>query len=43
MEVIPKTRMDPTKEVAEKNLPAKAEYEWVATNVRTQFSLFRWS
>jgi len=38
-----KTREDPAEEVAENNLPTKGEYEWVAANVRTQYSLFRWS
>jgi len=28
---------------AESNWPAKAGYEWVATDVQTQRSLFRWS
>jgi len=34
---------DPPEELAESNWPAKTRYEWVAANVRTQRSLFRWS
>jgi len=43
MEVIVETREDLAKEIAESSLPAKARYEWVATDMRTQYSLFRWS
>ena len=43
MEVIPETREDPLEEVAEISLPTKVGYEWVATYMRTQHSLFRWS
>jgi len=43
MEVILDTREDPPKEVTESSLPAKAGYEWVVIDVRTQYSFFRWS
>jgi len=43
MEVTIETREDPTEEIAESNLPVKARYEWVVVDVRTQYSLFRWS
>jgi len=43
MERVVEVREDPPEELAESNWPAKAEYEWVAANVRTQRSLFRWS
>ena len=43
MEVNPGVREDPAEEVAENNMPAKVGYEWVAPDVRTQYSLFRWS
>jgi len=43
MEVTLETRVDRTKEVAENDLPEIVGYEWVAANVRTQYSLFRWS
>jgi len=43
IEVIHETRENPPKEVAVNNMPAKAGYEWVATDVRTQYSLFGWS
>jgi len=29
--------------MAESSLPGRGGYEWVAPNVRTQYSLFRWS
>ena len=34
---------DPPEELAESNWSAKTRYEWVAADVRTQRSLFRWS
>jgi len=43
MEVIPDIREDPPEEVVENNLSAKTRYEWVVVDVRTQYSLFRWS
>jgi len=43
MEVTIETREDPPKEVAESNLPERAGYGWVAEDVRTRHSLFRWS
>ena len=36
-------REDPPEELAESSWPAKARYEWVAADVRTQQSLFQWS
>jgi len=36
-------REDPPEELVESSWPAKAGYEWVAANVRTQYSIFRWS
>ena len=43
VERVVEIREDPLEELAESNLPAKAGYEWVAADVRTQRSLFRWS
>jgi len=43
MEVIFYVREDPAKEVAKNNMLTKARYEWVALNVRTQYSLFKCS
>ncbi|QCD99808.1 hypothetical protein DEO72_LG7g1094 [Vigna unguiculata] len=43
IEVTLQTRMDSTEKVAENELPAKARFEWVAANVWTQYSLFKWS
>jgi len=43
MEVTTETRKDPSEEIAESSLPARAEYGWVAEDVRTQHSLFIWS
>ena len=43
MERVVKVREDPPEELAESNWPAKAGYEWVAADVRTQHSLFWWS
>jgi len=43
MDVIPDVREDPVEEVAESSWPINARYKWVAANVRTQYSLFRWS
>ena len=40
MERVVEIREDPPEELAESNWPAKARYEWVATDVRTQRSLF---
>jgi len=43
MEVIPEVRKDPPEEVVTNILSAKTGYDWVALDVRTQYSLFRWS
>ena len=43
MEMTTKIREDPPKELAESNWPVKAGYGWVAEDVRTQYSFFRWS
>jgi len=43
MERVVEIREDPPEELAESNWPVKIRYEWVATDVRTQRSLFRWS
>ena len=37
------TREDSAEKISESNLPKKAKYEWVAADVRTKYSLFRWS
>jgi len=42
MEVTTKTREDPPEEIAESR-PARAGYGWVAEDVQTKHSLFRWS
>jgi len=42
METIVEVREDPPEELVESNWPVKAGYEWVATDVRTQYSIFRW-
>jgi len=43
MERVVELREDPPEELAESSWPAKTRYEWVAADVRTQQSLFRWS
>ena len=43
MEVTTEIREDLLEEIAESSLPARARYGWVAEDVRTQHSLFRWS
>jgi len=43
METTTEVREDPPEELAESNWPVKAEYGWVAKDVRTQYSLFQWS
>ena len=43
MEMVVEIREDPPEELAKSNWPAKTGYEWVAADVRTQRSLFRWS
>ncbi|QCE14461.1 hypothetical protein DEO72_LG11g1461 [Vigna unguiculata] len=43
METTTETREDPPEELAESSWTAKAGYRWVAKDVRTQHSLFRWS
>jgi len=43
MERVVEVREDPPEELAESSWLAKIGYEWVAANVRTQQSLFRWS
>jgi len=41
MEVVLDVRDDPAEEVAKSNLPAKMGYDWLAINVRNQYSIFR--
>jgi len=43
MEVILDVIEDPLEEVAENNLLTKNRYKWVTLDVRTQYSLFKWS
>jgi len=43
MEVVREVREDPPEELEESNWPTKDGYGWVATDVRDQSSLFRWS
>jgi len=43
METTIEVREDPPEELAERNCPAKARYEWVAKDVRTQYFIFWWS
>jgi len=43
METTIEVREDLPEELAESNWPAKAGYEWVAMDMRTQYSIFRWS
>ena len=43
MEVVREIREDPPEELEESNWPAKGGYAWVASDVRDQSSLFRWS
>ncbi|QCD89899.1 hypothetical protein DEO72_LG4g851 [Vigna unguiculata] len=43
MEVVREVREDPPEELEESNWPAKGGYAWVASDVRDQSSLFRWS
>ncbi|QCD79148.1 hypothetical protein DEO72_LG1g2787 [Vigna unguiculata] len=43
MERTIEVREDPLEELAESSWPAKAGYEWVAVDVRTQYSIFQWS
>ncbi|QCD86570.1 hypothetical protein DEO72_LG3g1094 [Vigna unguiculata] len=43
MEVTTEIREDPSEEIAESSLSARAGYGWVAEDVRTQHSLFIWS
>ncbi|QCD93924.1 hypothetical protein DEO72_LG5g2001 [Vigna unguiculata] len=43
MEVVREVREDPPEELEESNWPAKGGYAWVASDVREQSSLFRWS
>ena len=38
-----KTREDPLEEIAESSLPTRVGYGWMAKDVQTQYSLFRWS
>ena len=40
VEVVVEIREDSPEELAESNWPAKTRYEWVAADVRTQWSLF---
>ena len=42
-EVVREIREDPPEELEESNWPAKGGYAWVASDVRDQSSLFRWS
>ncbi|QCE10813.1 hypothetical protein DEO72_LG10g2045 [Vigna unguiculata] len=43
METMTEVREDLPEEITESNWPAKANYDWVAADVRNQSSLFRWS
>jgi len=43
MERVIEVREDPPEELAESNWSVNTGYEWMATYVRTQRSLFRWS
>jgi len=43
VERVVEIRKDPPEELTESNWPAKTGYKWVATDVQTQRSLFRWS
>ncbi|QCD93360.1 hypothetical protein DEO72_LG5g1435 [Vigna unguiculata] len=43
MEVVREVREDPPEELEESNWPARGGYAWVASDVRDQSSLFRWS
>jgi len=43
MERVVEVKEDPPEELAESNWPAKTRHEWVAADVRTQYSLFSWS
>ena len=43
METVTEVREDPPEEIAESNQPTKAGYDWVATDVHQQSSLFWWS
>ncbi|QCD79543.1 hypothetical protein DEO72_LG1g3185 [Vigna unguiculata] len=43
METVTEIREDPLEELAESNWPTEIGYEWVAEDVRTQHSLFKWS
>jgi len=43
METVTEIREDPPEELAESNWPTEIGYEWVAEDVRTQHSLFKWS
>jgi len=43
MEVVREIREDPPEELEESNWPTKGGYAWVASDVRDQSSLFRWS
>ena len=43
MERVVENREDPPQELVESNWPAKTRYKWVAEDVQTQRSYFRWS
>jgi len=43
MEMVTEVREDPPEEIAESNWSAKADYDWIAADVRNQSSLFMWS
>ncbi|QCD93231.1 hypothetical protein DEO72_LG5g1303 [Vigna unguiculata] len=43
METLTEVREVPPEEITKSNWPAKAGYDWVATDVRNQSSLFQWS
>ena len=43
MEMVTEVREDPHEEIVESNWLAKVSYEWIATNVHNQSSLFQWS
>ncbi|QCD93327.1 hypothetical protein DEO72_LG5g1400 [Vigna unguiculata] len=42
MEMVTVVREDPLEEIVESSWLAKAGYEWVASDIRNQYSLFRW-
>jgi len=43
IETVTEVREDPLEEIVESSWPAKAGYEWVASDIQNQYSLFTWS